>query len=473
MQQLSPLLSYFYEISAIPRPSYKEQKIAAYLMEFAEKNHHEAIRDETDNVLIRKPASAGYENAPVVVLQGHSDMVCEKNAATVHDFDRDGIRIIREGDILRADGTTLGADNGYAVAAMLAILSDKDAQHPELECLFTTAEETGMDGMRHFDKSLLRGRMMINLDSCEEDSATAACAGGVRTAFRRSCRAEALDASVIRLFITGLAGGHSGEDIGRGRGNALKIAARILDRAACPSLRICRMEGGSKDNAIPRECEVLVFSDELTKTAEIMKNTAALIAAELGDDDRAFSFTVEKNAFTGEAMSADDTAALISLLRILPCGPQTMSLGIPGLVESSSNTSVIRADASHADITILSRSSSESRLDDICALVENCARLCGFSAEHADRYPGWDFTVHSKIQEIYKNSSRVCLGKEGSIIGLHAGLECGLLSQEIPDMDMLSIGPNMVGIHTPAEQLSVSSAERVYQLLLHMLASIR
>jgi len=472
MENMSPMLRYFYEISAIPRPSYKEERVAAYLMDFARTHGLEAVTDAVHNVLIRKPAAAGCEAAPTVVLQGHTDMVCEKNEGTVHDFDTDGIRIIREGDILRADGTTLGADNGYAAAAMLALLTDDSLAHPALECLFTTAEEVGLDGMRTFDKSLLSGRLMINLDSCEEASATAACAGGVRTHFTRTCTPENADGPAIRLFVRGLAGGHSGEDIHRGRGNALKICARILDAASAYAPRIISLEGGSKDNAIPRECKALLCTADNAAAMSAMRGMADKISAELCADDAEFRAEITEESFSGTTLPEADSRALTALLRILPCGPLAMSTDIPDLVQTSSNTAVVRASAGEVKLVISSRSSSESQLDDICSLSEHCAALCGFAVSHHNRYPGWDFKRDSRMQEIYRTSSRAVLGREGRIIGIHAGLECGLLSREIPEMDMISIGPDMKDIHTPAEQLSVSSAERIYRLVCHMLASL-
>jgi len=471
MEQNHPLLSYFYEISAIPRPSYKEQKIAAHLMEFARIHSLEAVCDASSNVLIRKPASAGYENAPGVVLQGHTDMVCEKNAGTVHDFDKDPIEIVREGDLLRANGTTLGADNGYAVAAMMAILADDSLPHPALECLFTTAEEVGLDGMREFDKTQLKSKFMLNLDSGGEEYATAACAGGVRTNFSRTCERSPVSGEAIRIFVTGLCGGHSGGDIHLGRGNALKICARILS-ALPDSFRILRMEGGEKDNAIPRECEAVILTENVPASVSAMRAEAVKIAAELTEADAAFRCDLSTQTADGDAFSAEDSAALLALLRILPCGPLSMSAAIPGLVESSSNTAIVRACGDKADVTISSRSSVESRLDDICALAETCGAVTGFAVSHHHRYPGWNFKKNSRLQEIYRNSTRACLGKEGNIVGIHAGLECGLLSKELPEMDILSIGPDMYDIHTPAERMSVSSALRVYDLILHILASI-
>ncbi len=473
MEFFNRVLQYFYKISAIPRASYHEDKIADYLMQFAKEHGLEAMRDSSHNVLIRKKSSANYEDAPAVALQGHTDMVCEKNAECSHDFAVDGIEILRKGDYIYANGTTLGADNGFAVATMLAILEDTSAEHPALECLFTSAEEVGLDGMRAVDPAWLKARMMINLDSCDEKSATAACAGGVRTDFISECRYAAYTGKAIRIFVTGLCGGHSGEDIDRCRANALKIAARLGEAAlAHPGTRLISMDGGNKDNAIPRECEMRIAADAPDAVIKTIRNLSETIRAELCADDGDFRVDITIENYDGCAMTREDSLRLIRLIRILPFGPVTMSANLPGLVETSSNPAVVHVDAGKASVTASSRSSVESRLDDICGVLESCAAVCGFNISHRSRYPGWNFRSNSKIQSVYKESSRACFGEEGKIIGIHAGLECGLLSQKIPEMDMISIGPNMYDIHTPKEKMSLSSGERVCALVLDMLKRI-
>lgn len=473
MQFFDLVLKYFYEISAIPRPSYHEDKIADYLVEFAHKNGLESLRDSAHNVLIRKPASPDETDAPAVLLQGHTDMVCEKNGDCNHDFSTEGIKILQDGDLLYADGTTLGADNGYAVATMLAILSDDTLSHPALECLFTSAEEVGLDGMRAVDPAWLNARLMINLDSCDEHSATAACAGGVRTNFDKNVSSVPYTGEAVRVFITGLCGGHSGEDIDRCRANALKIGARLYcSLSDISGVHLISIHGGNKDNAIPRECEMVIATEDPSGVIHRIERMTAVIAAELCRDDATFRVDTSVTNFTGDRMSDADEDLLMSLLRIVPCGPLAMSADLPGLVETSSNTAVVDADAHHAHLTVSSRSSVESKLDDVCGIMEQCGAVCGFSVTHKSRYPGWQFRTDSAIQAIYKESSKACFGEEGKIIGIHAGLECGLLSKKIPKMDMISIGPNMYDIHTPKERLSLSSASRVCDLVLDMLKRI-
>ena len=467
------VLKYFYEISAIPRPSYHEDKIADYLVSFANMHSLEVLRDSAHNVLIRKAASADMTDAPAVLLQGHTDMVCEKNGDCDHDFSAEGIKVLRDGDLLYADGTTLGADNGYAVATMLAILADNTISHPALECLFTSAEEVGLDGMRAVDPDWIRARMMINLDSCDEKCATAACAGGVRTNFDRSPSAVAYTGKAVRVFVTGLCGGHSGEDIDRCRANALKIGARLYCALSeAQDVHLISAHGGNKDNAIPRECELVIAASDPQAAVDTVNAQAAVIASELCRDDAEFRVDTSIIDFAGSRLSDSDEDAVISLLRIVPCGPLAMSADLPGLVETSSNTAVINADAHSIHIVASSRSSVESKLDDVCGIMEKCGVVSGFTVTHKSRYPGWKFRTDSSIQSVYKESSKACFGEEGKIIGIHAGLECGLLSEKIPEMDMLSIGPNMYDIHTPKERLSLSSAARVCDLVLDMLKRI-
>ncbi len=468
------LRSYFYEISAIPRPSGNEEKIADYLMSFAEAHGLSAVRDAANNVLIRKGGTADHEKAPAVLLQGHTDMVCEKNAGTAHDFLHEGIHIIEEGEFLRADGTTLGADNGYAVAAMLSILADKKIVHPPLECLFTTAEEIGLDGMQAFDKSILRARTMINLDSCDENVATAASAGGVTTHFRRT-PAEKIPCgdTALRLTVSGLMGGHSGEDINRGRKNALKLGARLYHAAeTATETHMISLYGGNKDNAIPRECTLTFTAADIAAAINAVREEEAKIRLTLCRDDESFNVEITTEESGGFALSDTDTTSLMTMIRLLPAGPLAMSNHVPGLVETSSNTAIVHADCREMRLTASSRSSVEAELDDLCTVLAAVAQCAGFSFAHCSRYPGWSFTADSRIQNVYLNTYRNLFGKEGRIIGIHAGLECGLVKQAIPDMDILSIGPDMFDIHTPAEKLSLPSAERVYQLLIRMLAAL-
>lgn len=465
---------YFEEISGIPRGSGNEQAAAEYTEAFAKARGLFVIRDGHNNVFIRKPASAGREDSPTVVLQGHLDMVCEANSDVTHDFTKDSIHLKLDGDILSADGTTLGADNGVAVAIMLALLDSDNLSLPELECIFTTEEETGLAGMTNFDASVVKGRLMINLDSAGEGEATVSCAGGVRTHITFPAdRLPVPDGfTAARVKLSGLAGGHSGEDISLGRTGAISAAARILSVAEkAADVKIISINGGSKDNAIPRECEaVFVTNDyETAKTAIIREYNN--MKSSLAEEDRDFS--IEVSGVSGAAGFISQWRELLYLLNIIPVGVRTMSRSIPGLVETSSNLGVVKTDETSVHITVSSRSSVFTELDYMQALMESAAALAGnTTVEHKSRYPGWEFIHGSALQQLYLDAYRDLFGTEAKIVGIHAGLECGIFKQKVPEMDIISIGPDIKNLHSPDETLSVSSLERLYALLLEMLKRV-
>lgn len=464
------VLSHFSAISAIPRGSGNEEAVAHYVEEFAKSRGLFCVRDDHNNVYIRRPAAVGYEDAPAVVLQGHLDMVCEANANVTHDFTTDPIRFVLDGDILRADGTTLGADNGVAVAIMLMLLDKADLCAPMLECVFTTSEETGMDGMRHFDCSLLQGRQMINLDSAGEGEATVACAGGVRTDLVKSVTWEKIPEgmTVLSITITGLAGGHSGEDIHRGRTPAIPAMGQLLSRMG-DDLRLVSICGGARDNAIPRECTAVVAVSDKHAANTAIREGEAVLRADLVLEDAGFAVEVAEVP-CDRCMSAADTMALTSLLRVIPVGVRRMSWDIPGLVETSSSLGVIRTTGSQVEITVSSRSSVSAQLDEMQAVLQACGTLAGAVCTHRSRYPGWAFRSGSRLQECYKKGWQELFGTEAKIIGIHAGLECGLLMEKLPDMDIISIGPDIQNLHSPDEFLRLSSLDRLTTLVVHMLS---
>jgi len=469
------VMEHFAAISAIPRGSGNEEAIAAHIEAFARERGLFCLRDNWNNVFVRRPAAAGYENAVPVVLQGHTDMVCEANSDTVHDFRKDPIRLIRDGDILHADGTTLGADNGVAVAVMLALLEEENLAAPALECIFTTSEETGLDGMRNFDASVVTGRRMINMDSAGEGAATVACAGGVRTDLVKKIEKETIPAgmTVLSASIHGLAGGHSGEDIHRGRLPAIQAMGRILQNAAkhC-AMRLVSLSGGTKDNAIPRECTAVLAVSDKAAAISAIRETEAVLRAGLTAEDTGFA--VETACADAElCLTAEDTCAVVSLLRVLPLGIRQMSWDIPDLVETSSNLGVVRTEDTYIKMTLSSRSSVESQLDNMQDILESCAALAGASFTHRNRYPGWAFRTGSRMQECYKETWKALYGTDAAIMGIHAGLECGLFMEKIPDMDIISIGPDIRDLHSPDESMSVSSFERMYALVVRMLAELR
>ncbi len=465
------VFSYFKQLSDIPRGSGNERAAAEFVRDTALSLGHEAEIDEANNVFVRAKASRGYEDRAPVMLQGHLDMVCEANRGVRHDFLKDPIELVLDGDLLRANGTTLGADDGVAVATMLAILSSPDLPHPPLECLFTTEEETGLTGMRSFDASKPKARRLINLDSAGEGEATVSCAGGVRSHVHFAGKKSPLDAGyeVLRLEVAGLAGGHSGEDINLGRKNAIVEAVRILYAGTKASpVRVLLFKGGNRDNAIPRECSAVFAVKDPAAFREAAEAEIAKIRSECVPDDAAF----RAELCGGEGGPALDEAAslsLLALLRNLPNGVHGMSRTVPGLVETSSNLAVVREAGDGYEIVVSSRSSVESRLDDMQNRVECAAAAADAGTTHISRYPGWDPMDDSPLQRLYLDTWKSLFCTDARVIGIHAGLECGLLKGKLPDMDMISIGPDIKNLHSPDEVLNVASLSRMYALVCAML----
>lgn len=464
------VFEYFRKISDIPRGSGNEAAAAEFVRARAVELGHTASVDKAGNVFVRAAATKGYEEREPIMLQGHLDMVCEANRGVEHDFQRDPIKFVLDGDLLTADGTTLGADDGVAVAIMLAVL-DSDIPHPELECLFTTEEETGLAGMRGFDASVLRSKRLLNLDSAGEFEATAACAGGVRSHIYFTSEEEPVPDSytTLKIEVGGLFGGHSGEDINLGRKGAVAAAARLLYSAAEGSdIRISEIIGGNRDNAIPRECHALAAVKDCEKFVGKIRDEESKIRGELVADDIGFKVSVLP-AKADEFMTHERSMELISLLRTLPNGVHGMSRQVAGLVETSSNLAVVRKSEGGFEIVVSSRSSVSSRLDDMQSRIECAALPTGSKAEHTGRYPGWDFTEGSEMQRLYLDSVKELFGIDAKVIGIHAGLECGLLKDKKADMDMISIGPDVKNLHSPDEVLSVSSLSRLWSIVVDIL----
>ena len=467
---ITPLMfHYFEEISRIPRGSGNEKGIADYLVAFADARGLACYRDEENNVLIKMKATTGRESDAPVLLQGHTDMVCEKLPEVEHDFLRDPLKLYVEDGWLKARGTTLGADDGIAVAAMLAILDGAVSSHPALECLFTTAEETGMDGAVAFDFSKVTARKLINLDSANEVEVVCGCAGGVRSDIALVGERSVRGRDALTVTVSGLCGGHSGEDIHRGLANANRLMARIL-LALTGETELCisAIRGGSKDNAIPRDCTATVTVKDREKAIEIIHAEAKKIADELSDADGGFRCAVD--TCTAEAVfDADFSARLLAAISNAPCGVIEMSRDVEGLVEWSSNLGVITTENNRVTLTFQSRSTMEARLDHTTRIIDALARACGGTAKHHGRYTGWNFEKDSPLRDSYLAAYRELFGGEAKPVIIHAGLECGLIRAKIPDMDMISIGPENIGLHSPSERLNIASAERFWQILEKML----
>ena len=463
------MFHYFEEISKIPRGSGNEKGIADYLCAFADERGLACYRDAENNVLIKKKATEGREAEKPVLLQGHTDMVCEKLPEVEHDFLRDPIALCVEDGWLTAKGTTLGADDGAAVAAMLAILDGALVSHPAVECLFTTSEETGMNGTIAFDFSRVSARKMLNLDSASEAEVVCGCAGGVRSEITLCGDKAERSGDALGVSISGLCGGHSGEDINRGLANANRLMGRIL-LALREEMPVCvaTVRGGSKDNAIPRDCTAVIVVENGEKAAEIINGEAKSIAAELATADSDFTCKVEKCALV-PSWDAALSARILAAICNAPCGVIEMSRDAEGLVEWSSNLGVIEAEEEKITLSFLSRSTIEARIDHTIRMFDALALACGGTAEHHSRYTGWNYEKVSPLREAYLDTFRTLFGKEATPIIIHAGLECGLIRAKVPDMDMISIGPETLGLHSPSEKMNIASAERFWQILERML----
>ena len=456
----------FEDLCAIPHGSGNERGVAEYIASFAEKNGLFCLHDEVGNVFLRKNATEGYENVPALMLQGHMDMVCEKNADSSHDFEKDGLKLRVIDGYLWADGTTLGADNGIAVAMMLALLETND--HPTLECLFTVEEETGLAGAQGFDCSSVTAKRMINLDSEEEWQITAGCAGGCRTEIDAEAERVALPCGfdVIDISVTGLSGGHSGAEIHLGKTNAIVAMARLLGVAQeTADILLCKINGGGKDNAIARECFVTVATDNAEAVKKAIIRESVRMSRELCAADKDFSVGLD-NATATNCFDANTTRRIVNMLGTMKTGVLGMSNHIKGLVEYSRNAGIIKTTDAGVTVTLSSRSSVEAQLDLSCRELDMLCDLAGVSCHHYARYPGWEFEPASALRDSWSNAYYSLFGEKPQVGVIHAGLECGILSSKMPGMDIISVGPNMHDIHSPDEHLDLCSCEHVWKTLL-------
>ena len=454
---------YFEAISKIPRSSGNEREIASYLVTFAKELGLEWYRDESNNVLIVKKASLGRESEAPIMLQAHTDMVAEKNVATVHDFEADGITLIQEGNILRADGTTLGADDGFGVAIMLAILENKEISHPTLECLFTSSEEVGLVGASKFDYSKIKARRMINLDSAEEDTVIIGCCGGIRTELTLPITFENGEFKGYRITIGGLCGGHSGEDIDRGRVNAHILMGKLLSLANEKSkIRLSYISGGDKDNAIPRECEAIFACDSLD--IDFNEYASNFIKA---NEDKGLFVNCEATVFN-KAMSYKDTEAMLKILSVRN-GVLYYRTVSPILPETSRNLARIRTNENEITIGFSSRSYLEKGLAESTTELDNLALSLNGHTYHHEKYPGWASDKDSELVIKWQSSFNKVSGRTPHATLIHAGLECGLISSALPGLVAISVGCNVHDLHTPKETMELDSMDRIYEALIEAL----
>lgn len=465
------VFTFFEEISKIPHGSENTKMIADYLVDFAKTRGLSVYRDNSDNVIIKKPATKGYENRPTVIFQGHTDMVADKVKGNPIDMEKEGLKIFRDGDFIRAEGTTLGGDDGVALAYALAVLDANDIEHPAFEALFTSDEEIGLIGATALDASHLDGKTMINIDSDVEGVFTVGCAGGMRIDIKITAKKESVCGDFYKISVSGLKGGHSGTEIDKDRVNAIKLLNDIT--AHIPNIRISSISGGNADNAIPRSAECVFSAAE--NTEHIVSNIlipSAIENAKKKEPD--VKITFEKIQNEPATFNIDDSSRVFKLIKNLPCGVVKMSDEIPGLVETSANIGILASDEESITLSMSIRSSKNDSKELLRQSIRAIAEDKNISATVSERgeYPAWEYKKDSHLRGIMKSVYVKMYGKEPEIITIHAGLECGIFSDKIPELDCVSIGPDNFDIHTPDERLSISSTARVWEYLKEVLKNI-
>ncbi len=479
IRQLEPqaLWNKFADLNAVPRPSKKEERIIAFMKDFGKNLGLETIEDEVGNVIIKKPSTSGMENRTTIVMQSHLDMVHQKNGDTVFDFDTQGIEMVVEGDWVKAKGTTLGADNGLGVATIMAILESTDIPHPAIEALFTIDEETGMTGAMGLKGGLLSGSILLNLDTEEDDEIGVGCAGGTDVTATRTYEEEETPEFKIgyKISVKGLQGGHSGMQIHEGLGNANKIMNRLLfDGFENFGLRISEIDGGSLRNAIPRESNAVVAIDAIHEDAFLLEMAliSTTIKKELKTMEPDLEISVSNVDTPNKIMDLGVQEGLTRALYAALNGVYRMSADIPELVETSNNIARVIVKDGHIKIGCLTRSSVESSKIDLANMLRATFELTGCEVELSGDYPGWTPNMDSAILKVMAKLYEDLNGEKPHVAACHAGLECGILGQNYPDMDMISFGPNIKGAHSPDERAQISSAQKYWKFVLEILKAI-
>ncbi|QTD37216.1 aminoacyl-histidine dipeptidase [Polaribacter batillariae] len=469
--------NHFTDLNAVPRPSKKEERVIQFMVDFGKKLNLETIVDKVGNVIIRKPATAGMEDRKTVVLQSHLDMVHQKNADTNFNFDTQGIKMLVDGDWVTADGTTLGADNGLGVAAIMAILSSTDLKHPNLEALFTIDEETGMTGAMGLEGGILKGDILLNLDTEEDDEIGMGCAGGIDITATRNYVEEKTpeNSEAFSITVKGLLGGHSGMDIIKGLGNANKIMNRLLFNGFTNfGLRVSEINGGSLRNAIPRESFAIVTVNAIAKETFLLetKLLANTIKEEFSSIEPNLTIEVTKTETPENVLELEVQEAFIKAIYAALNGVYRMSPDIDGLVETSNNIARIIVKNGSIKVGCLTRSSSESNKLDLANSLRSSFELAGFNVAFSGEYPGWQPNVNSPILKVVDHLYEKLHGEKAIVAACHAGLECGILGQNYPELDMVSFGPTIRGAHSPDERASISSTQKFWKFLVEILKNI-
>ena len=479
LENLEPkkVFRFFEEICQIPHGTFDIDRISDYYVEFAKERGLKYIQDEVKNVLIFKPGTEGYENSEPVIIQGHMDMVCEKTPDSDHDFKKDPLKLYVEDGYIKAKDTTLGADDGIALAMAMALLDSDDIPHPPIEAVFTVDEETGMGGANGIDLSVLKGHKLINIDSASEGVLTTGCAGGIRLTTEIPVAREEVSGTLFQLEISGLRGGHSGEEIHEQRGNAHKLMGRLLRRIAEEAaVRLADIQGGAKENVISMEniTKIVVDAADAKKVTEIAAEMKAVFDNEFMGDEPGLSVSAK---VTGEgschAFDQASTDRIISYLVISPYGVQGVSRKLEGLVESSLNIGVMETREDAVEVVHLMRSSVESLKQNMRIQLEECAKLVGAKTTVNSEYPAWQYNPDSELRKVMESVYKDMYEKDPVVFAVHAGLECGLFLGKKPDLDCVSMGPNMYDIHSFDERLDIASTESVWNYLKAVLAALK
>lgn len=469
------VFNFFEDMTKIPHGSGNEKQISDYLVNFAKERGLEVIQDKNNNVVIKKNGSKGYENAPTVIIQGHMDMVCEKTSDSNHDFMKDPLKLRVDGDYLYATNTTLGGDDGIAIAYGLAVL-DSDIPHPPIELVATTEEETGMGGASALDTSVLNGKILLNIDSEVEGIFLVSCAGGVNTLGIIDTKLEDAKGSALKVTVKGLNGGHSGMEIDKQRANANKLMGRVLYSLGKEvNFNLVSVNGGTKHNAIARECDAVLTLDksDISKVNNMCKDMQSVLRKEYKVEDPNVEIIVEETTLPSKQFTKETTTNTVTFLLDVPYGVQTMSKDIKGLVESSLNLGVVETTENEVKCTIAVRSSVMSLRSEIVDRIEALAKACGGHIINHNQYPAWEYEQHSAIRDLCVKTYEDLFNKEPEVSAIHAGLECGLLKEQMHDTDMISFGPDLMDVHTANEHLSISSVDRMWKFIVELLKRIK
>lgn len=475
LSELEPkkVFYFFEELCRIPHGSYNTKAVSNYCMQFAAERGLEADQDDTNNVIIRKKGTPGYENSAPVIIQGHLDMVCEKIPGVEHDFRKDPLELVIEDGFVTANGTTLGGDDGIAIAMTLAILDSDDIQHPPIEAVFTTEEEVGMEGARNLDISKIKGDMLINIDSEEEGILTVGCAGGFRFDAMLPIAYESVQGTVLSVRIHGLSGGHSGAMIHLQRGNANKLMGRLLNHICQQqSVRIVELGGGNKDNVIPADHTAKIVVADADAVKALIYEMEQIWKQEFGKDEP--GLTVDITEDTAEHMMDEtSTDRVIAYLELMPDGVVAFEREIEGQVETSLNTGVVKTEVERVMVTHLVRSSVESKKTELKERLYRLVRMLGAEGVDRDEYPAWAYKANSVLRTRMVEIFKEVYGKEPKVVTIHAGLECGIFMGKRPELDCVSIGPDLFDIHSFNERMDIKSVERTYKYLLEVLKAMK